>query len=70
MEEKNIIRMLSKTDKILLSALENGEMFSNEVELKCGLERAAVINSARKLLSLGLVNIESITETVFRLTPL
>ena len=70
MEEKNIIRMLSKTDKILLSALENGEMFSNEVELKCGLERAAVINSARKLLSLGLVNIESITETMFRLTPL
>ncbi len=70
MEEKNIIGMLSKTDKILLSNLKNGEMFANEVELKCGLERAAVINSARKLLSLNLINIESITKSRLRLTYL
>lgn len=70
MEEKNIIGMLSKTDKILLSNLKNGEMFANEVELKCGLERAAVINSARKLLSLNLIKIESITKSRLRLTYL
>jgi phenylalanyl-tRNA synthetase alpha chain len=69
MEEKNIVKMLNKVDKILLSSIETNELFSSEVELKYGLERAAVINSARKLLSLGLLKIESITETVLRVTP-
>ncbi len=70
MEEKNVIKMLNKTDKVLLSNLENKEMFSNEIELKSGLDRITVINSARKLFSLSLVSIESITGTTLRLTSL
>lgn len=70
MEEENIIRMLNKTDKILLSALENGEMFSSEIEIKYALERAAVINSARKLFSLNLVKVDNITASTLRLTSL
>ncbi|MCL4376555.1 MAG: phenylalanine--tRNA ligase subunit alpha [Candidatus Parvarchaeota archaeon] len=70
MEEEKIIRMLNKTDKILLSAIEKEDMFSSEIELKYALERAAVINSARKLFSLGLVKIDNITANKLRLTPL
>ncbi|MCW1294987.1 MAG: hypothetical protein QXP07_04020, partial [Candidatus Parvarchaeum sp.] len=68
--EEDTIRMLNKTDKIVLSALEKGEMFSSELELKYALERAAVINSARKLFSLGLIKIDSITANTIRLTDL
>ena len=70
MEEEKIIRMLSKTDKTLLSAIENEDMFSSELELKYALERAAVINSARKLFSLGLAKIDNITINKLRLTSL
>ncbi|MGC8533484.1 MAG: phenylalanine--tRNA ligase subunit alpha [Candidatus Parvarchaeum sp.] len=70
MEEEDIIRMLNKTDKIVLSSLQKGEMFSSEIEIKYALERAAVINSARKLFSLGLVKIDNIATNGLRLTAL
>ena len=70
MEEEKIIRMLNKTDKTLLSAIESQDMFSSEIELKYALERTAVINSARKLFSLGLVKIDNITLNRLRLTSL
>lgn len=70
MEEENIIRMLNKNDKMLLSALEHSEMFSSEIELKYALERSTVIKSARKLFSLGLVKIDNVTSNKIRLTSL
>ena len=70
MEEEKIIRMLNKTDKVLLSAIKSEDMFSSEIELKYALERAAVINSARKLFSLGLIKIDNITENKLRLTSI
>ena len=70
MEKENIIRMLNKTDKAVMTSLVNGEMFSTEIETNKALERSAVINSARKLLSLGLIRIDNITSTGVRLTAL
>ncbi len=70
MDDKNIIKLLNKTDKTLLSLLKDGSLFSSEIEIKEGIERAAIINSARKMLSAGLIKIDRITDTKLRLTSL
>lgn len=70
MEKENPVRMLNKTDKRLLFLLKNEDMFSYEVESKENLDRPSVINSARKLLSLGMIKIDNITGTSLGLTDL
>ncbi|EGD71922.1 MAG: Phenylalanyl-tRNA synthetase class IIc [Candidatus Parvarchaeum acidophilus ARMAN-5_'5-way FS'] len=68
MEDKNIIRVLNKVDKSILLLLEGSDKFSDEIELSTALDRSSVINSGRKMLSLGLIKIEGIEEAQFILT--
>ena len=70
MEDENTIRLLNKADKQVLRSLEKGDKFSDELELSTGLERSAVINSGRKMLSLDLVKMDGITGEEILLTEL
>ena len=68
MEDEKIIRTLNKADKQILQLLQKEEKFADEIELSAGLEKSAVVNSGRKMLSLGLVKISGIISVNLSLT--
>ncbi len=68
MEDEKIIRMLNKVDKKILLLLEKEDKFSDEIELTTKLEKSAIINSGRKMMTLGLIKIEGISKEEVQLT--
>ncbi len=67
---KDIIRALTETDKKILKFIENEKKYDFEISDSLNLDKVAVVNSIRRLISYNLINVDSEAKVSYTLTEL
>ncbi len=70
METNRITELLGKNDKLLLSAVSKENKYLSKISEESGIDKSALLNSARKLLNYGLLKIINEVSIEYRLTGL